>query len=136
MLKFHRVAVLVILCLSMVGTAWSAELTAGSTWVNTRGSTVTFTGVGSDGHLEGYYINQAAGFGCQNTRYSMVGWSYESIITFTVIWTNSTENCNSITSWTGFLTSSSGFTTLWQLVNSGTTNPGQILQGSDTFTLQ
>ena len=135
MLKFQKVAVLVILFLSMVGPAWSAELTAGSTWVNTRGSTVTFTGVGSDGHYEGYYINRAAGFGCQNTRYSMVGWSYEGNITFTVIWNNSTENCHSITSWTGFFTPS-GFTTLWQLVNTGTTGTGQILQGSDMFTLQ
>ncbi len=132
MFKFHTGAALVILCLSMAGPARSAEIMAGSTWVNERGSTVTFTGVGSEGNLEGYYINRAAGFGCQNTRYSMVGWSYETNITFTVIWNNPTENCHSITAWTGFFTQS-GFTTLWQLVKTGTINPGQILQGSDTF---
>ena len=65
----------------------------------------------------------------------MVGWSYESNITFTVMWINSTEDCHSITSWTGYFTAT-GFTTLWQLVRTGTTSPSQILQGSDTFKLQ
>ncbi len=128
----RMLAALAILCLSVMRPAWSAEVQAGSTWVNQRGSTVTFTGVGPNGLLAGYYINRAAGFGCQNTQYPVTGWAYESDIVFTVIWNNSTQNCHSITAWTGFFTST-GFSTLWQLVQTGTTDPSQILQGSDTF---
>ena len=135
--EIRKFAAVAILCLSMAGPAWSAEgITQGSTWVNQSGSTVTFTGVGSEGNLEGYYVNRAAGFACQNTQYPMVGWSYESNITFTVMWNNAVENCHSITSWTGYFTAPGFFTTLWQLVSTGTTSPSQILQGSDTFRLQ
>lgn len=45
------------------------------------------------------------------------------------------ENCQSITAWTGFLgPSCKMITAKWQLVVNGTTDPSQILQGSDTFT--
>jgi len=123
---------LAILCLLVMRPAWSAEVQAGSTWVNQRGSTVTFTAVGPGGLLQGYYVNRAPGFGCQNTPYPVTGWSYESDIAFTVIWNNATENCHSITAWTGFFTPT-GFATLWQLVKTGTTDPSQIIRGSDTF---
>ncbi len=97
MRRFCMLATLAILCLSVMRPAWSAEVQAGDTFVNQRGSTVTFTKVMPNGALEGYYINRAAGFGCQNTQYPMIAWAYENNIVFTVIWNNSTENRNSIT---------------------------------------
>ena len=108
-------------------------LEAGSIWINQSGSIMCIQGVDPNGMLSGYYINREQGYACQNTQFPLTGWVYGNAITFTVIWDNSTETCNSITSWTGFYYNGA-ITTLWQLVVAGSTNVNQIIKGQDTFT--
>jgi len=103
-----------------------------SAWTNQSGSTLYITGVGGNGQLTGSYINRASGFNCQNIPYPVTGWVYGTAITFTTIWQNPAESCNSITSWTGFYYNGK-IHTLWQLAINGSTSVSQILQGSDTF---
>jgi hypothetical protein len=109
------------------------QVQAGSAWVNQLGSVLHIDSVGSNGQLTGTYVNKAPGFRCQGTPYPVAGWVYGTAITFTTRWQNPSESCNSITSWTGFY-SQGQIKTLWQLVVNGSSNTGQILQGSDVFT--
>jgi hypothetical protein len=108
-------------------------LAALSVWVNQAGSTFSIDNIDSNGQITGTYINREAGYGCQNSSYPVTGWVFGTAITFTVIWENSVESCNSITSWTGFYYNSQ-ISTLWQLVINGSTSTSQIIKGSDTFT--
>lgn len=104
-----------------------------SAWTNQDGSTLYIDSVNpTTNQITGHYINRAAGYGCQNIKYPVTGWVYGTAITFQTIWQSTTQSCNSITSWTGFLYQDQIFT-LWQLVINGSTNTGQIVQGKDTF---
>ena len=111
------------------------KVQSGSGWTNQNGSTLYIDNVASNGLLTGTYINRAQGYGCQNIAYPITGWVYGNAITFTTIWQSTTESCNSITAWTGFLYQGQ-IQTLWQLVINGSSNTKQILQGTDTFTWQ
>lgn len=111
-------------------------ITAPSVWENQSGSYLYIDQIKPDGQLVGHYINNDTHFHCVGTPYPLTGWviSGTNTITFTVKWDNSYANCQSLTSWTGFLNSEgSRITTLWQLVSNGTTSTRQIVQGSDTF---
>lgn len=100
----------------------------GSSWVNEYGSVFTVTSVSSSGQITGNYVNNARGFGCQGTEYPVTGWVLENAISFTVIWNNATENCHSVTGWTGYY-ANNAITTNWNLA----TNTS-ISTGKDTFT--
>lgn len=114
-------------------TAPAPSIKALSSWTNQRGSTLTIDSIDSNGMLSGTYINRAAGFDCQNIAYPVTGWVYGTAITFTTIWQNVQESCNSITAWTGFYYNGE-ISSLWQLVKNGSTDPAQIMQGQDSFT--
>lgn len=108
-----------------------------SAWQNQSGSTLYLEDIDSEGKITGLYINRAAGFSCQNTPYPLTGWVLENTntISLTVKWENTSDNCHSLTSWTGFFSSDcQTMSTLWQLVVNGTTSTKQIYQGSDNFT--
>lgn len=108
-----------------------------SAWKNQRGSTMHID-IDSTGMITGYYINNEQGTFCQGTPYPVIGWILDgtNTITFSVRWSNASENCSSITSWTGFFNEDcSKLTTRWQLVVDGTTDPSQIKKGEDVFTL-
>ena len=104
-----------------------------SAWTNQSGSTLYIDNIGGNGQLTGTYINRAKGYGCQNIAYPVTGWVYGTAITFTTTWQSTTESCNSITAWTGFLYQGQ-IQTLWQLVINGSSSTKQIVQGTDTFT--
>lgn len=108
------------------------ELQALSAWTNQSGSTLFIDSISANGQLTGTYVNRAPGYQCQNSPYPVTGWVYGTAITFTTIWKNSSESCNSITAWTGFYYQGQ-IKTLWQLVINGSTNTNQIIQGEDTF---
>ncbi len=108
------------------------KLQALSAWTNQSGSTLYIDSIDGNGLLTGTYINRASGYYCQNISYPVSGWVYGTAITFTTIWQSTTESCNSITAWTGFLYQGQ-IQTLWQLVLNGSSSTGQILQGSDIF---
>lgn len=117
-------------------TATSAETSAEvspqwiAAWTNQRGSTLYIDAVAPNGQISGQYVNRASGSGCQNTPYPVIGWLYGTAITFTVKWQNSSQSCNSITSWAGFF-ANGRINTQWELVVNGST---QIQRGSDVFT--
>lgn len=135
MMKIRAAFLIVATLVSMAAHARDlarAAIQASSAWTNQRGSTLYIDSVAPNGQLTGHYINRAQGFNCQNIAYPVVGWIYQNAITFTTIWQNPVESCNSITSWTGFYDNGQ-ISTLWQLVVNGSSSTNQILQGSDTF---
>lgn len=126
----------VVLSLALASTAAGQDLEAGVTWVNTRGSTLTIDRVEPDGALAGTYVNRAAGFDCQDSPFPASGWVNGDKIAFTVDWKNAGENCDSITSWVGYL-SGARLITNWDLVytDSAEGRP-MFMRGSDVFTPQ
>jgi len=105
----------------------------GGVWVNELGSELYIGAVAPNGLWKGVYINKASGTGCQNSPFSVSGYTNGTAIGFTVNWSNAALNCQSITSWTGNYSGSTSIVTDWNLsVNNSTT----ILKGSDTFTYQ
>lgn len=104
-------------------------------WVNARGSQMSIS-VSSSGRVSGSYINRDGNYSCQNTPYPISGWVDGTAISFSVQWDNRFENCNSVSGWTGFFDAASGeIETKWNLSVSGSTDPSQILAGTDTFSL-
>jgi hypothetical protein len=124
--------VVILLNNHVLGQDKNEIIDASSVWTNQSGSSLYIESVDPSGMIGGYYINREQGYACQNTPYPVTGWVYGTAITFTVIWDNATESCNSITSWTGFYYQGV-ITTLWQLVVNGSTSDSQIIQGQDTF---
>ena len=112
--------------------AMPSQLAAGISWVNEYGSVLTYS-VGSGGQISGTYVNNAPNTGCQGTAYPVTGWVASYTIAWSVIWSNSFENCNSMTAWAGYYDTSSGtIQTMWSLaysVGSG----GTISTGKDVF---
>lgn len=115
-----------------------------TSWRNTEGSTMTlsFTEYGSAGiySLSGSYINNAPGFACQGTSYPITGWYYANtqVLSFNVVWTNATEDCQSVTGWTGYIgfpSSGPTMTTDWNLAYATSSTGRAIDSGSDTFTM-
>jgi len=96
-------------------------LASGLSWTNQSGSvaSLTFTASSQPGTyvMSGYYVNTQT-------------------ISFSVAWSNSSEDCQSVTGWTGYFDVSQSpmtMTTNWNLAYS--TGSGQaIAQGKDVFT--
>lgn len=123
----------ILVCLTSAAHAGANnQIQALSVWTNQSGSVLYINSVDPNGKLTGTYINRAAGYLCKNIPYPVTGWVYGTAITFTTKWQSSTESCNSITAWTGFLYKDQ-IQTLWQLVINDSSSTSQILKGSDTF---
>ncbi|MBL4892401.1 MAG: hypothetical protein JKX91_11395 [Rhizobiaceae bacterium] len=120
-------------------------LSTATSWVNQSGSVASISFAAAPTQpatyiVSGHYVNNAAGYQCQGTAYPLNGIYYTNTqtISFSVAWSNSTENCQSVTGWTGYIdlsTSPLKMITKWNLayLNSGSQ---QIFPGSDTFTMQ
>ncbi len=116
-------------------------LAEGTSWRNQRGSvaSITFTLSSQPGTyvLSGNYVNNAAGYQCQGTPYPLSGIYYANTqtLSFSVAWSNSSANCQSVTGWTGYFDLSQSPITMitdWNLAYS-TGSGGAILQGQDVF---
>lgn len=115
----------------------------GVSWTNQDGSVAT-TGFTPSSQpsvytVSGHYVNNAVGFSCRGTPYPLSGVYYQptGMISFSVAWSNASEDCQSATGWTGYIGASSSaitMTTDWNLAYMGSSGP-QIEQGSDLFTL-
>lgn len=102
---------------------------------------LTFTPDPSSGKiydLSGYYINNAPGFSCRGTPYALTGRYYVNTqtLSFNVVWTNASEDCQSVTGWTGYINLSSPLTiqTDWNLAYVNSSGQKTIDSGSDVFT--
>ena len=119
-----------------LGPAAAQTRQAGTTWVNELGSVLTIESFNPDNSITGTYVNNASGFGCQGTPYPINGWANSYAIGFSVLWTNASEDCNSLTSWTGYYDAASNtLVTHWNLVFMGQDGP-LVQPGQDTFTPQ
>jgi hypothetical protein len=113
---------------------FSSVTSASSTWKNQSGSTMLIA-IDTFGNVTGQYINRAQGTGCQNSPYPLVGRVTGDFIAVSVAWNNSTENCNSVTGWTGYAQVSGSnveIVTNWNLAYQSASG-GKIEQGKDTF---
>ncbi|MFQ1702155.1 avidin/streptavidin family protein [Loktanella agnita] len=88
--------------------------------------------------VSGYYVNNTQGYNCQGTAYPITGIYYANTqtLSFSVAWSNSSEDCQSVTGWTGYV--DYGATPLQMVTNWNlayeSTGGSQIMQGQDTFT--
>lgn len=122
-------------------TELEAMLASGSTWTNQSGSvaTLSFSSSSQSGvyTVTGTYVNNAAGYPCQGTPYPLSGVYYtgNQTISFSVAWSNSSQDCQSVTGWTGYFLYNSGWsiTTDWNLAQCSHSGP-TIIQGQDIFT--
>ena len=122
-----------------------ARLTDSATyWTNQGGSTMTLV-FNCDGNqvgvcqLSGTYVNNESGFKCQGTPYPLTGVYYinTQTISWSVAWSNSYEDCASVTGWTGYISLSTSplqIVTDWNLAYSTGGSGRTILQGQNTFT--
>lgn len=118
-------------------------LTTASSWTNQSGSvaSISFTPSTQPATytITGNYVNNASGFSCQGTPYPINGIYYSNTqtISFSVAWSNSSKDCQSVTGWTGYFdlsVSPMQMVTDWNLAYQSSTGQ-QILQGNDLFTL-
>ena len=128
----------VLLVPLLVVAFWSpyahGQIVSGSVWQNSRGSVLRVTQVHADGRFEGQYINNADGFSCKGTPFSVTGWINGNAVGWIVNWKNAANDCKSITSWSGVLLSNRTLETHWSL-GFLTRNYGpRIMIGSDYFT--
>lgn len=118
-----------------------ALLEHATSWTNQSGSVadISFskTSVPDIYQVTGTFLNNASGFGCRGTPYQLVGSYYAGTqtISFTVAWSNSTANCQSVTGWTGYIDLSVSpltMTTDWNLAHIFAAEH-QISRGADIF---
>ena len=98
-----------------------------SNWDNNNGSVMTIelepldtAGVFA---ITGSYVNEVPNTGCQGLPYPVIGFYNEntSQIAFAVSWANPTEDCTSMTSWTGYARPAGGgleLKTKWHIISS------------------
>ncbi|XIA63647.1 avidin/streptavidin family protein [Bradyrhizobium sp. TZ2] len=112
-----------------------AQISPFSTWVNTRGSTLTVWFVDpSTGAFSGTYVNNAAGFKCQGAPYEVSGVTKGQPVTFTVNWTGfAVPDCKSITIWRGQAVGPT-IKTRWTLDYVGRDGKFHRMHGADIFT--
>ena len=91
--------------------------------------------------LTGTFVNRAEGFQCKGTPYPVVGLmdAQSWTLSFSVAWSDSTQDCNSATGWTGVMKLVNHKPTLqiftdWNLSYIGSSGKPEILKGKDVFT--
>jgi hypothetical protein len=113
------------------GSGLAQSLNAGSLWTNQSGSTLQIDAVAADGSFTGTYVDHAADVACRNTPFRASGWIDGEQIAFSVRWINATVNCQSITSWTGYI-GPKGLLMQWVRAHHPHGRPS-IATGKDTF---
>lgn len=108
------------------------DLAALSVWRNENGSTLSIETIDPNTkNFTGSYINRNTAFSCVGTPYPVTGWVLGSFIAWSVRWDNQFENCNSLTSWAGFVQNGK-LSTDWILVYQSPAGP-RNLTGTNTF---
>ncbi len=123
----------------------NAMLSTATSWTNQSGSVASISFTQSPSQpatylVSGTYVNNAAGYQCKGTAYPLSGIYYANTqtISFSVAWSNSAEDCQSVTGWTGYIDISQSplkMQTSWNLAFSGIAGH-QIQPGNDTFTMK
>jgi avidin family protein len=130
--------ILILTILISVIVLHSEELTTddtfqSSTWLNKEGSYLYIDFVDGETHmLTGHYINNAEGYPCKGINYTLTGWIYGDVITFSVIWQNEEESCGALTTWIGII-EKNRITASWQLINQEMAGISDKIEGIDKF---
>jgi avidin family protein len=132
MVKHIRIVVALATGLLLVPATGSAQSFApNSIWTNQTGARLTIESIAADGSFTGSLVNRGGDFACRNAPYHVSGWIDGQKIAFSVRWTNTTANCQSITTWNGFV-GPKGLQTQWVLVYLKKGDP-TISSGKDLF---
>jgi hypothetical protein len=132
MVKHVRIVVALAASLLLWPAAgWAQSFGPNSTWTNQTGARLTIESVAADGSFTGSFVNRSGDFACRNTPYHVSGWIDGQKIAFSVRWTNTTANCQAITTWSGFA-GPKGLQTQWVLVYLKKGDP-TISSGKDVF---
>jgi Avidin family len=127
---YRSVTAFLFLLVATVG-AFAQSLPVPSYWTNQRGSQMKLYYMDAQGNFTGVYINNAQGFGCQGPPgFPLTGHANGAAVTFTVVWNNGIQNCNSTTIWRGTV-SGRTLPTQWILIS-----PNGQQRGTDLFTQQ
>lgn len=112
-----------------------AQIAPFSTWVNTRGSSLTVWFVDPiSGSFTGTYVNNAAGFDCKGAPYEVRGVTKGTAVTFTVNWKGfAVPDCKSTTVWRGQAIGPT-MRTRWVLDYIGRDGKSHRMYGADIFT--
>jgi hypothetical protein len=112
-----------------------AQVIPFSTWVNSRGSTLTAWFVEpTTGSFTGTYVNNAAGFDCKSAPYEVRGVTQGTAVTFTVDWKGfGVPDCKSTTIWRGRAIGAA-MRTQWVLDYIGRDGKPHRMHGADIFT--
>ena len=102
-----------------------------ATWTSQRGSSLTIRTIAPDGSFTGTFVSHTGG-ACQNEPFRATGWIEGQKIAFAVRWVNGVENCEAITSWTGYL-SRRGIEARWVIVHFGRSGSPVLESGMDVF---
>ncbi len=112
--------------------AWAGSFRPNSTWTSQQGSVLTIKTIAADGSFTGVYVSRTGNPSCQNQPYPAHGWIDGQKIAFAVRWTNATANCQSITTWTGYI-GPRGMLTHWVIVRLGSGGTPILTSGKDIF---
>jgi hypothetical protein len=131
----HRLAAALLLLAVTPVAAFAQALPVPSYWVNQRDSEMKLFSMDAKGAFKGEYIDHAAGFSCRNTPYDLTGQAYGRHLTFSVVWTNSVQDCKSKTRWIGRVDGKT-MHTWWVLSPTKGIKIGKRVRGTDSFTQQ
>jgi Avidin family len=126
-----RLVTALLLVVAATVSVFAQSLPVPSYWTNQRQSQMKLYYMDPQGNFTGVYINNAQGFGCQGTPFALTGHAAGANVTFTVVWNNGIQNCNSTTIWRGVVTGQK-LPTNWILISPHA--PPQY--GTDLFTQQ
>jgi hypothetical protein len=128
---YRFVTALLLFIAATVG-ASAQSLPVPSFWMNQRGSYMNLYTMDPQGNFTGVYMNNAEGFKCRyspsNPPYKVTGQAHGANVTFTVVWNNGVQDCNSTTVWRGHVIGQT-MPTSWVLYGPGI----QPQYGSDVF---
>jgi Avidin family len=127
-----RRALLSAACLVAASTAGLAQsFQPNAVWTNKNGSTLTIKRIAPDGSFTGSYVSHGTG-SCQGDPFPVIGWIDGQKVSFIVHWANAKENCQAITSWTGYL-ERRGVLLRWIRVEFGITGNTMMRSGTQLF---
>jgi hypothetical protein len=131
---------LAALCRALASAAGLLALTAASlaqsfqpqaTWTNQHGSTLTIAAIAPDGSFAGSFVSHSGGE-CLNSAYPVRGWIDGQKIAFAVRWVNASDDCEALTSWTGYL-GPKGVVARWVIVHFNRSGKPTLSSGTDVF---
>lgn len=127
-----RRALLSAACLVAASTAGLAQsFLPNAVWTNQNGSTLTIKQIAPNGSFTGLYVSHGSG-SCQGDAFPVIGWIDGQKISFIVRWANAKENCEAITSWTGYL-DRRGVLMRWNRVYFGSNGNTVMRSGTQIF---